>query len=94
MFLGRRNGAAESLPDLRCKNFSLTPVAQTKLLGVVIDNKLNWDEHLRQTITKVGRKIGAFLRAQRLLSKHARKMFLTSVALPDCDYCCPVFASA
>ena len=94
MFLGRGSGAAESLPELRCKNFSLTPVAETKLLGVVIDNKLNWDEYLRQTITKVGRKIGAFRRAQRLLSNHARKMFLISVVLPDFDYCCPVFASA
>ena len=56
MFLGRGSGAAESLPELRCKNFSLTPVPNTKLLGVVIDNKLNWDEHLRQTITKIGRK--------------------------------------
>lgn len=94
MFLGRGSGAAESLSELRCKNFSLTPVTNTKLLGVVIDNKLNWDEHLRQTITKVGRKIGAFRRAQRLLSVHARKMFLASVVLPDLDYCCPVFASA
>ena len=42
MFLGHGSGAAESLPEIRCKNFSLTPVAHTKLLGVVIDNKLNW----------------------------------------------------
>ena len=40
MFLGRGSGAAESLPELRSKNFSLTPVTNPKLLGVVIDNKL------------------------------------------------------
>ena len=39
--------------------FGFLPIEINKLLGVVIDNKLNWDEHLRQTITKVGRKIGA-----------------------------------
>ena len=64
MFLGRGSGPAESLPEFRCKNFPLTPVANTKLLGVVIYNKLNWDGHLRQTSIKVGRKIGAFRRAE------------------------------
>ena len=70
MFLGRGSGPAESLPEFRCKNFPLTPVANTKLLGVFIDYKLNWDEHLLQTITKVGLKIGALRRAQT--SEHAR----------------------
>ena len=94
MFLGPGSGAVESLPELRCKNFSLTPVAHNKLLGVVIDSKLNWAEHLRHTITKIDRKIGAFFRAQRLLNMHARKRFLTSVVLPDSNHCCQVFASA
>ena len=52
------------------------------------------DGTLRQKITKVGRKIGAFHHVQRLLSMHARKLFLASIVLPDFDYCCPVFASA
>ena len=33
MLLGRGSGAARSLPELRCKNFSLTPAALNKLLG-------------------------------------------------------------
>ena len=36
----------------------------------------------------------AFRRAPRLQSMHARKVFLTSVILPDFNYRCPVFASA
>ncbi len=94
MFFGRGDiSAVDSLSGLRCKKFMLSYVTHTKLLGVDIDHRLIWDDHLRQTIAKVGRKIGAFSRARRLLSEQARKMFLTSVLLPDLDYCCPLFAS-
>ena len=70
----------------------LNTVLSTKLLGVMIDNKLLWDEHVSFIISKVAKKIGALHRARRSLSLPARKLFLLSVILPGFDCCCSVFA--
>ena len=43
-------------------------------------------------VVKVGKKIGAFYRARRLLIGHALKMYLSSVIVPNFSYCCPLFA--
>ena len=89
MLLGTHS--ADPCENLTCENFSIPIVRSTKLLGVVIDDHLSWDNHFSH-VAKVGRKIGAFHRARRLLNSYARRMFLVSVILPDLDYCCPLFA--
>ena len=73
-------------------SFHLSTVSSARLVGIIIDNKLIWDEHASAVTTKVARQLGALQRARRSLSLHARKLFVVSVILPDLDYCCSVFA--
>ena len=61
------------------------------LVGVVIDNRLIWEEHISFVMCKVAKKIGALQRARRMLSPQARKLFLTPVIFPELDYCSSVF---
>ena len=40
-------------------------VSETKFLGVIIDNKLNWKPHIRYVCTKVAKGIGIILKARK-----------------------------
>ena len=39
-------GTPYTLPNLKCKNITMKNSASEKLLGVIIDNKLDFTEHL------------------------------------------------
>ena len=49
-------------------NVSLEKVESTKFLGVVIDSKLNWNEHLKYIKGKISRGIGILCKARKLLN--------------------------
>ena len=46
-------------------------VVKTKFLGVVIDNKLNWKEHVSLISGKISRSIGMIIKAKHSLNKDA-----------------------
>ena len=95
MFLGPEIGlsSSDSL-SISYNNVAIPTLKSTKLLGVFLDNRLTWDDQVKQITTKVGRKIGVLLRSRKFLSPQARRLFLLSVILPDFDYCSPVFATS
>ena len=76
------------LTDLQ--RHALPVVSSNRLLSVIVYNKFSWEDHFRHMVGKVGKKIGAFYRAKRLLNGLARKMYFTAVILPDLNYCCPL----
>ena len=43
-------------------------VSETKFLGVIIDNKLNWKPHIRHVCTKVAKGIGIILKARKVFN--------------------------
>ena len=55
-------------------NLTMIPiVAHTKFLGVTIDSKLKWSEHINNIISKISINKNILGRAQNLLSTHAKK---------------------
>lgn len=61
-------------------------VSKKRLLGVVVDNRLSWSDHVDSVCCKVGRKIGALRRSFRQLPLQTRRTFLLSVIQPDLEY--------
>ena len=43
-----------------------------KLLGVTLDDKLNYDEHIRDTCNKTSRKIGVLVRLRKIIHMKAK----------------------
>ena len=41
----------------------------TKFLGVIIDSKLNWSDHIRYIKNKISKSIGILTKIRRLLNK-------------------------
>ena len=92
MALGK-GSSADSFDGIKYdQDFIIPAVPCTKLLAIMVDIRLSWKEHVNYIAEKVGRKIGAFHRASRMLNVQARRMYLISVTLPDFGYCCALFA--
>ena len=57
-----------------------------KYLGLIVDNKLNFYQHIEYVKKKVSKRIGAMYRSKSLLPLKYRKMFANALMLPHFDY--------
>ena len=55
-------GTPNTLPNFKCKNITIKNSASEKLLGVIIDNKLDFTEHLNTVCKKANLKLHALNR--------------------------------
>ena len=69
-------------------------VKTVKYLGLMLDNKLKFGEHIDYIKKKVLKRIGAMYRASSLLPIKHRKMFANSLMLPQFDYLDTVYSRA
>ena len=64
-----------------------TNTLQIKLLGVEIDDKLNFTNHIRNVCIKASQKVGVLLRLQNLIPCIAKLIIYKSSILPHLTYC-------
>ena len=58
-----------------------------KYLGVVLDDKLAFDDHINQVHTKASKKLGILRRARDYLDTGTSLLLYKSLVLPHLDYC-------
>jgi hypothetical protein len=61
--------------DVRINGSSIRRVKQVKYLGVVIDEKLSWSNHVDELCKKINPLIGAFRRCPKLQNKLAKMVY-------------------
>ena len=66
---------------------TLSQVQETKLLGVIIDQNLSFNSHVKQICSKVNRKAFLISRNFRLFSPKFRIILFKLFILPNFDYC-------
>ena len=64
---------------------------KTKYLGVQIDNKLYWKEHIKTVSSKVSRAIGFLKHAKSFLPEKTLRTMYTGIVEPHFHYCCSVW---
>jgi len=69
-------------------------VPNVKFLGIVIDNKLKWNEHTRVTNQKISRAYYALTKARYCLPKSHLKMLYHSIIYPHLIYGITIWGSA
>jgi len=69
-------------------------VDKTKFLGFIIDEKLNWKEHVSTVSLKVSRNIGVMNRVKFLLPKPILKLQYYTLVYPHLIYCVIVWGRA
>ena len=74
--------------EIEIKNISIKirECKETKYLGLILDNHLNFKAHIDYVKKKVVKRIGAMYRSKNLLPVKYRKMFANALMLPQFDY--------
>ena len=75
------------------RNNEIAVVNSTKFLGVIIDDKLKWKEHL-QYIEKISKSIGIIYKIRPYLDKATFKNLYFTFVFPYLIYCVEVWGNA
>ena len=71
----------------------LSEVSKTKFLGVIIDNKLSWNDHVSYISGKIARGIGILIKARAVLNRNTLITLYHSFIYPYYIYCNHIWGS-
>ena len=66
-------------------------IQKNKDLGAVIDNSLNWKEHIKSVSAKVSKASGFLRHVKAFLPQETLKTLYTGIVEPHFRYCCSVW---
>ena len=72
---------------------TLNPIKSAKFLGVILDDKLTWKEHVEQLKVKLKRSLGMIHRGKNLLNCHGLKMLYYAQFYSHLSYCIVIWGS-
>ena len=75
-------------------NNILKRVSKSKFLGVMIDSKMSWNDHIKYIKNKISRAIGLLCRARKVFKKSTLLTLYYSFIYPHIIYCIEVWGSA
>jgi len=81
-------------PSVRINNSSLTFAKHTKYLGVIIDTKLTFKNHIQLLISKLRKWVGIFRKISPLLTTQVKHVIYNSMFLPHLLYAIELYGSA
>ena len=73
--------------DVSVDGHAIERMGEIKLLGVQIDEKLNFTSHISELCTKASQKVGVIVQLRDLLPCHAKLSLYKSSILPYLTYC-------
>ena len=71
-------------------NVPVSRVSSQKCLGVILDEKLSWENHIEMICKKVGAEIAVIKRIKSIVSKDTLQVLYKAIVQPYFDYCCPL----
>lgn len=87
MILTRRNINEDDITELKINDEILQRVNSIKYLGIIIDSKLKFEDHINYTIEKVANKIGVMQRTTKFIQKKYKIILYKSIIEPHFVYC-------
>ena len=80
--------------ELVINDMEIREAKSMKYLGVIIDSKLNWIDHITYIKNKVANGIGIIRKAQKLLNKTALLNLYHTLIFPNLIYCVEIWGCA
>lgn len=81
------------ITEYKIKNVSLSKVSSTRDLGVIIDSKINFREHISNITFKASKALGFVLRNTKNFKHPKTKIILyNALVRSHLEYCCQVWA--
>ena len=78
---------------IKINNHVIEQVEHTKFLGIVIDQKLDWSNHIAYINTKIAKGIGIICRAKKYFNKTALTNLYNAFVFPYLIYCVEVWGN-
>ncbi|XP_048580104.1 uncharacterized protein LOC116603374 isoform X1 [Nematostella vectensis] len=78
-------------PSISIDNKELKQVQQSRVLGVEIDEHLNWDQHIDSLAKKVSSGIGAMKRISEFANQNTLVSIYNAIIQPHLNYCSEVW---
>ena len=78
-------------PSINIDKQSVKRVKHTKVLGVQIDEHLNWGKHIESIASKISSGIGAIKKAKEFVDRNTLVLIYNALIQPHLDYCCEVW---
>ena len=66
-------------------------VEHAKSLGLIIDDRLSWSNHIKEICRKISSATGALRRIRSLISQSTAVQIYNALIQPHFDYCAPVW---
>jgi hypothetical protein len=76
----------KNLKILVNNQLEIEQVAQCKYLGMIIDNKFNWKDHINQLSKKLAKTVGILYKTRQYLNQTSRKLILNSLFISHLRY--------
>ena len=89
----RQKFLAENCSELNIQldNQPISRVEHAKSLGLIIDDRLSWSNHIKELCRKISSAIGALRRIRSLISQSTAVQIYNALIQPHFDYCAPVW---
>ena len=72
---------------------NIEKVTNTKFLGVTIDEKLKWREHIKMVETKESKTVAVLYKTMHVLDVTQLHILYQSLVEPHMSYCCEIWGS-
>ena len=90
MFVGSNYNIKNKVCNLpiSINNVSVPRISNQKCLGVILDEKLSWENHIDMICKKVGAGIAVIKRVKPFIPKENLQALYNAIVQPSFDYCC------
>ena len=82
------------MDDLLTGGNRISEVNETKFLGVIIDDKLNWSPHITYISKKIAKGIGIIIKARKIFNNETLSSLYHTFVYPYLNYCIHVWDKA
>ena len=72
---------------------NVTCTKNTKFLGVIIDNKLRWSDHINYIKNKISKSIGIINKTRNFLNKNTLRNLYYTFIYPYLIYCIEIWGN-
>lgn len=80
--------------DVVINNEMIEKVNSIKFLGTILDENLNWSEHIKMIKTKISKSVGIISKAKNVFNERVLIMLYNSLTLPYLNYCIEIWGFA
>ena len=87
MFVTNRRINTDNAPNVHISSNHLNSVDSVTYLGVILDCKLKYDQHIRNISSKISKSLGVMYRIKRILNTSALKSLYYALIHPYLNYC-------